>query len=54
MDHEAVTVETDVLGPVTVTSTNPTTLDTAYGLLQEGGKPGKLSKLENPKNLASR
>eukprot|EP00439_Symbiodinium_sp_Y106_P049852 s3066_g6.t1 len=31
----AVTVETDVLGPVTVTSTNPTTLDTAYGLLQD-------------------
>ncbi|CAE7031407.1 hom [Symbiodinium natans] len=31
----AVTLETDVLAPVTVTSTDPTTMDTAYGLLQD-------------------
>ena len=41
---QAVTVETDVLGPVTVTSTNPTTLDTAYGLLQEGRAQNFLRK----------
>ncbi|CAJ1337325.1 unnamed protein product [Effrenium voratum] len=31
----ALTFETDVMAPVTVTSTDPTTTDTAYGLLQD-------------------
>ncbi len=33
--HEALTFETDVMGPITVTSTDPTIMDTAYGLLQD-------------------
>ena len=33
---EALTFETDVMGPVTVTSSDPTTMDTAYGMLQDG------------------
>lgn len=32
---KALTFETDVMGPITVTSTDPTTMDTAYGMLQE-------------------
>lgn len=32
----ALTIETDVLQPITVTSTEPTLRDTAYGLLQVG------------------
>lgn len=31
----ALTFETDVMGPITVTSTDPTTMDTAYGMLQD-------------------
>ena len=38
---EALTFETDVMGPVTVTSSDPTTMDTAYGMLQDGVSSGK-------------